>query len=233
MCGLKTVARWQRAIAQTLIGGVLCPNVLAGYIQSQSRRLRRTTGNVTAADAKPMPDDPSDSRGRGVAMCVAKALAESVVDRIRNPIGRDEMDFSTRFEDLEKRTSAALTSVKSAATESRDQLRERIDQAQVDLDLAGKDAEQKAGEAGERAQSKWAQMKADATAKKDDVKAKIDKRNAQLDAKMAANDADWAEADAIDAIDYAQWTVENARLVALDALDARAYANELARAASD
>jgi hypothetical protein len=141
------------------------------------------------------------------------------------------MDFSSRFEGLEKRTAAALAAVKSAASESRDQLRERIDQAQVDLDLAGKNAKQKAGETAERAQSKWAQMKADATAKRDDVKAKIDKRNAQLDAKMAAKDADWAEAEAADAIDYAQWTVENARLLALDALDARAYADERARAA--
>ncbi|MGY4766797.1 hypothetical protein ACXC9Q_07745 [Kribbella sp. CWNU-51] len=188
---------------------------------------------MTAADAKPMPATAAILGARGVAMCVAKALAESVVDRTRHPIGRDEMDFSTRFEDLEKRTSAALASVKGAATESRDQLRERIDQAQVDLDRAGKDAEQKAGEAGERAQSKWAQMKADATAKKDDVRAKIDKRNAQLDAKMAASDADWAEADAIDAIDYAEWTVENARLVALDALDARVYADERAQAAGN
>jgi hypothetical protein len=147
--------------------------------------------------------------------------------------GRDKMDFSTRFEGLEKRTSEALASVKSAAAESRDQLRERIDQAQVDLDLAGKEAKQKVGEAEERAQSKWAQMKADAAAKMDDVKARIDKRNTQLDAKMAADEADWAEADALDAIDYAQWTIENARLLALDALDARAYADERAKAAGN
>jgi hypothetical protein len=148
-------------------------------------------------------------------------------------LGEGEMDFSTRFEELEKRTSDALATVRSAATASRDQLRGQIDQAQVDLDLAGKDAKQEAGEAADRAQTKWAQMKADAKSRMDDVKAKIDKRNAQLDAKMADNDAEEAEAEAADAIDYAEWTVQNARLVALDALDARAYANELARAASD
>ena len=144
-----------------------------------------------------------------------------------------EMDFSTKFEELEKRTSDALATVRSAATESRDQLRGRIDQAQVDLDLASKDAKQEVGEAAERAQSKWAQMKADAKTRMDDVKAKIDKRNAQMDAKMAEGDAEWAEADAADAIDYAEWTVQNARLAVLDALDARAYANERARAAAN
>ena len=52
MCGPETVGRWQRAVAQTLIGGVHCPNVLAEYIQSQLRRLKRATGSVTA---RPMP----------------------------------------------------------------------------------------------------------------------------------------------------------------------------------
>lgn len=143
------------------------------------------------------------------------------------------MDFSAQFEALEKRTAEGLSAVKSAAGESRNKLRARIDQAQVDLDLAGKDVEQKAGETAERAQSKWAQMKADASAKMDDVKAKIEKRNEQLDAKMAADDAGWAEANAADAIDYAAWTVENARLAVLDAMDARAYADERATAAAN
>ncbi|MGH3117675.1 MAG: hypothetical protein ACRDQ2_11325 [Gaiellales bacterium] len=143
------------------------------------------------------------------------------------------MDFSTQFQALETRTAEALAAVKSATTESRDQLHARIDQAQVDLDLASKDAKQKAGEATDRAKSKWAQMKADATAKRDDVKAKVNKRNAQLDAKIAANDAKWEEEDAAAAIDYAQWMVENARLAALDAIDARIYADELARTAKD
>ena len=55
---------------------------------------------------------------------------------------------------------------------------------------------------------------------------------AQPDAKAAATDADWAEAEAADALDYADWTVDNAQLAMLDALDARAYADDLAKAAS-
>ena len=50
----------------------------------------------------------------------------------------------------------------------------------------------------------------------------------QLDARIAANQADGAEADAADAIDFAAWTVDNARLAVLDA---RAYADELVRTA--
>jgi hypothetical protein len=68
-------------------------------------------------------------------------------------------------------------------------------------------------------------MRSDAADNMKDVKTRIDKRSLQLDAEMAATDADLAEADANSAIDYAAWTVNNARLAVLDAIDARAYAN--------
>jgi glycerol-3-phosphate dehydrogenase len=61
-----------------------------------------------------------------------------------------------------------------------------------------------------------------------DLQARIDKRADQIDANIAADDAAWAEDDDAAAIDYAAWTVDNARLAVLDAIDARAYADELA-----
>ena len=73
---------------------------------------------------------------------------------------------------------------------------------------------------------------ADGAAKMDDVKAKIDKRTQELDAKGAAFEADGAEADAADALDFAAWAVDNAQLALLDAIDARAFADDLAKAAS-
>jgi hypothetical protein len=65
----------------------------------------------------------------------------------------------------------------------------------------------------------------------DDLQARIDKRGEQLDANLAADDAAWAEDDASAAVDYASWTVDNARLAVLDAIDARAYADDLANKA--
>jgi hypothetical protein len=52
-----------------------------------------------------------------------------------------------------------------------------------------------------------------------------------IDANVAADDAAWAEDDAAAALDYAAWTVDNARLAVLDAIDARAYADGLAKTA--
>jgi hypothetical protein len=116
-------------------------------------------------------------------------------------------------------------------SESREQLRQRIDQAKVEVDLAAKDARQQVGEAAASARSEWAQMKADAAAKLDDFEAKMDGRADQRDAKLGARQADGAEADAADAIEFAAWTVDHARLAVLDAIDARADAEDLARSA--
>ena len=43
--------------------------------------------------------------------------------------------------------------------------------------------------------------------------------------------ADWAAADAAEALDFADSAVENAQLAMLDAIHARAYADQLAKAA--
>jgi hypothetical protein len=114
-------------------------------------------------------------------------------------------------------------------SESREQLRQRIDQAKVEVDLAAKDARQQVGEAAASARSEWAQMKADAAAKLDDFEAKMDGRADQRDARLGARQADGAEADAADAIEFAAWTADHARLAVLDAIDAQVYADELAQ----
>jgi hypothetical protein len=141
------------------------------------------------------------------------------------------MDFSARLDGLQRRVAAARSAVLAAATESREQRRRRIDQTQDDLDQAAKNAQRHAEQATAGASSKWAQMKADAAAKRDDVLVKIDKRNRQMDANAAADEADWADAEAADALDFADWAVDNAELAMLDAIDARAYADERAKAA--
>jgi hypothetical protein len=55
----------------------------------------------------------------------------------------------------------------------------------------------------------------------------MEKRARHMDAKIAATDADWAEADAAEALDFADWAVRNAQLSILDAIQARAYADKL------
>jgi hypothetical protein len=137
------------------------------------------------------------------------------------------MDFSSQLDGLQHQVADAKLGVQIAAGESRDQLRRRI--AEADQNRVAKDP-QRLAEAP--AGSRWKQMKSDAAAKMDEVKARMDKRAREMDAGMAATDADLAEADASAAIEYASYMIDNARLAALDAIDARAYANMVTRTAS-
>src|SRR4029453_3740307 len=127
-------------------------------------------------------------------------------------------NFSTRLDDLQKRVATARSAVQTAATESDAQLKERIDRAQADLDQSVQNTRQEISQAADSGHAKWAQLKADAAAKMSNVQANIDKGARQGDAKVAENDADWAETDAAEALDFADWTVENAQLAILDAI---------------
>ena len=142
------------------------------------------------------------------------------------------MDFSAKLDDLQQRAADAKAAAQAAVSESREQLRQRIDQAKVDVDLAAKDTRQQVGEAAASARSTWAQLKADAAAKLEDFDAKMERRADQHDAKVAGRQADGAEADAADAIEFAAWTVDHARLAVLDAIDARVYADDFAQQAA-
>lgn len=137
------------------------------------------------------------------------------------------MNMSHYFENLGKKLDASMAAVRAAAEEDRQQLRQRIDTAEVDANLALKDADQNLGKAAVEARSKWAQMRADASTKMAEAKAKMDQRGEKIDAALAESDAEMAEADATAAIDFAGWAIDNARLSSLDAIDARAYADQL------
>src|SRR6188472_58088 len=142
-------------------------------------------------------------------------------------------DFYKRLDDLQQRVATARSAVQAAAVESDADLRQRIERAQADMNQSVENARQEVSQAADDARTKWAQLKADVAAKMGDVKADIDKQARQVDAKAASADADWAEADAAEALDFADWSVENAQLTMLDAIHARAHADSLAKAAAN
>jgi hypothetical protein len=64
------------------------------------------------------------------------------------------MDYSAKFDDLQRRVADAKAAAQAAATESRDQLKQRIHQAQDDVEVAVEDTKQQAGVAADEARSK-------------------------------------------------------------------------------
>ena len=138
------------------------------------------------------------------------------------------MDFSKQLDSLEQHATDAKNTALAAVSESRDELQQRIDQAEVQVHLGLQTADQHADELARKTQGRWAQTKADVAARMDEAKTRVGKHVDALDAKAAGMDADMAESDAADAIDFAEWAVDNARLSVLSAIDARAYADERA-----
>jgi len=140
-------------------------------------------------------------------------------------------DFYTRLDALQQRVATARSAVQAAGAETDAQVRQRIDEAQANLDQSAENARQQVSQATDSARATWARLKADAASKMSDVKANVDRRTRQADAKLAATEADWAEADSAEALNFADWAVESAQLAMLDAIHARAYADQLAKAA--
>ena len=138
------------------------------------------------------------------------------------------MDYKAQLDDLEHRVAEIKASVTQAANENHQQLQKRITQAQDETDRAIAGASQQASAAADKAKAGWEQKRAEARANLNALKAKAQHRADQIDANMASTDADAAEADAGAAINFADWALENSRLAILDAIDARAYATELA-----
>ena len=142
------------------------------------------------------------------------------------------MDFPAQFATVEKRASDALSSVKAAATESREQLQSRIDQAQVDMDLAKKDAQQE--DRSGRGQGAEQVGADEGRCQRQDGRREGQDRTAQ----PAAGRDDGGRRRSVGRgrrrrrHRLRQLGVDNARLAVLDALDARAYAGERAKATS-
>ena len=123
-------------------------------------------------------------------------------------------DFSTRLDDLQQRVATARSAVQAAATESDAQLRQRIDRAQADLDQSVENARQQVSQAADSARAKWAQT--EGRRRRQDGRRQGEHRQADTarwTPRSPPHDADWAEADAAEALDFADWAVENAELV--------------------
>jgi hypothetical protein len=140
------------------------------------------------------------------------------------------VDFDKELDELRVKLADVQTSVRVARTETHDQIQERIGEAQVKLDKEARAAKAQADMAGDEAQDQWKKVKADAAARIAMTKRAIDHGGDRFDAHMAADSADLAESDAEDAIDFAAYAVENARVAILDAIDARAQAAQKAAA---
>jgi chromosome segregation ATPase len=143
---------------------------------------------------------------------------------------RESDQLREHVDALQEQVEELKNAMEQARNETREQVKARIQQVKADIAGHQESAREKAGQAAGRAQSQWQSMKADAQAKARDLHDRIERKRDELDVKEAGHDAEFAEEDALDALDFAEWAVGQAEVAVLNAVDARAWADQRAAA---
>ena len=142
------------------------------------------------------------------------------------------MTLSEQADALQAKAADLKSSLDSSRHETNEQIKARVAKAKTKADAASATAHGKAGQAADRGHAQWQSFKADTSAKMQQLQGQIGRKRDELDVKVAERDAEAAEYNAADALDYAAWAIDQAELAALDAADARAWADARAAASA-
>ena len=141
------------------------------------------------------------------------------------------MSVEDQITKLQAKTEELTKSYASAQKETHEQVKARVAKAHAYVQSASESANRsaaaisdKAGVAKDDAAAKWDQLRSGVSGHVNDLRAKVEAKKDEFDATSASIAADNAESDAEAAIDFASWAIDNAVLAALNAVDARAYA---------
>jgi chromosome segregation ATPase len=143
---------------------------------------------------------------------------------------RESEAVRQHIDSLQHQVNELKESVEQARRETSQQVTARVEQVKAALSRRAESASDDAGQAVGQSQNQWQAMKADLAAKMRDLHDRIERKRGEVKADVADDDAMYAEGAAVDALDYASWTVWQAELTVLDAIDARARADERAAA---
>ena len=132
-----------------------------------------------------------------------------------------DTDLSARFEKISDSAKTATDKVKAAGQRSKEQLETDVASAR---DKATAAADQFKDKAAAARSSQWDEVRGTWQTHVAKVRPDVKVKKVKFHAKEAAEDADRAEAYALDAIEFAQTTIEEAEYAALDAVYARAQA---------
>jgi len=143
---------------------------------------------------------------------------------------RDSQALQEWIDAVQEQATELRATLDQARGETSEQVRARIEQFRDDIAAQRSAARDEARQAIGQAQGQWQSMRADAAARMQDMHDRIDRKRDEMDVKKAERHAEHAETDAEETLDFAWWAVGEAKLSVLDALDARAWADERAAA---
>jgi hypothetical protein len=127
---------------------------------------------------------------------------------------------------LQREITELRNSADQASDEASEHIKTRIQQVKADNAAHQKPAPGTSGQAARQADNQWQSIKADAAARMRQLHERAERRRDEHDVKTAVEVAEYAEVDAIDVLDFAWWSVRQAELAVLDAIRARALAEE-------
>jgi phosphopentomutase len=140
------------------------------------------------------------------------------------------MTLSEQVDALQAKVADLKSSLDASRHETNEQIKARVANAKAKADAAKETVHGKADQAADHAHTQWQSFKASNSAKMQELQERIERKRDERDVKAAERDAERAEDNAADALDYASWAIDQAEVAALDAADARAWAD--ARAAA-
>jgi hypothetical protein len=115
---------------------------------------------------------------------------------------------------LQQAVNGLKESVEQASRETSQKITARVEQVNEPLNRQS-DSAIDAGQAEDHSQNQWQAMEAQAAAKMRDLHDRAERKRGEVKGDVADDDARSAEGAAVDTLDYASWTVQQAELSVL------------------
>jgi hypothetical protein len=136
------------------------------------------------------------------------------------------------FDRLSEKIEEAKRTIRAAASESEAELKAKVDEARKNADDHAAESSAESQGAADDAQAHWQQIRTDWDQHRQSVRQRIDEAKAADDLDAAEMRAEWAEADARDAVGFADNAIDEATYAMLDAIKARKDVGVLLEASS-
>lgn len=143
------------------------------------------------------------------------------------------MKLSERFAKLAEQSAEAERTIDAAATETRADVEAKIEEARRSADARAAALRGSVRAGASQAEAQWHEVQGDWDRHIARLRSRAQETKAAIDRKQALHEADWAEADATDAVAFAESAIEEAEYAVLYAVRARLDSDLLELEASE
>jgi hypothetical protein len=136
------------------------------------------------------------------------------------------------FDKLSEKIDEAKRSIAAAASESEAEVKAKVDEARKAADDRAAELSANTQATADQAEAHWQQIQSDWEQHRQNVRRRLDDVKTQQDLGAAEMRAEWAEADARDAVRFAENAIDESKYAMLNAILARKDVDVLAQTSS-